>query len=233
MSRARAAFSRKRAPKSAVPPSSPSTSSSSSSAVDQREVGRGRLVGVGQVEGDAVVAPDGVGLLAGRRAQPRSEGQRPGGVDPRPEGRQHAQAPVADLVAEPLDHDRAVARHGPGGRGLVLEVGDEVGRGAPVEARSRPRSRAAARSGPAATSSRASRPTASPSSYGPPDALALPERNRPRRAGGRGHDHPVAGDLLDAPGGGAQHEGLARCAPRRPSPRPARPPGAPSGSTTA
>ena len=41
------------------------------------------------------------------------------------------------------------------------------------------------------------------------DAVAAPERHRPGRAGGRGHDHAVARDLLDPPGGRAQQEGLA------------------------
>ena len=50
-----------------------------------------------------------------------------------PNGRQHAHPPVADLVAEALDDDRAVVGHGAGGLGLLVEVGDEVGGGALVE----------------------------------------------------------------------------------------------------
>ena len=48
-----------------------------------------------------------------------------------PNGREHAHAPVADLVPEPLDHDRAVVGHHAGGLGLLVEVGDEV-RGGPL-----------------------------------------------------------------------------------------------------
>src|SRR5581483_4442815 len=43
-----------------------------------------------------------------------------------------------------------------------------------------------------------------------PDAVALPERNRPWEPGGWGDDHAIAADLLDAPGGRTEQEGLAR-----------------------
>jgi hypothetical protein len=46
-------------------------------------------------------------------------------VDARAERRQQAHPPVAQFVAEPLDHDRAVV--GDGRRlGLLVDVGDEV-----------------------------------------------------------------------------------------------------------
>jgi hypothetical protein len=49
-------------------------------------------------------------------------------VDAAAERREHAQPPVADLVAEALDHDRAVARDH-AGRGLLLaEVVEQVAR---------------------------------------------------------------------------------------------------------
>ena len=44
------------------------------------------------------------------------------------EGREDADPPVADLVPEALDDDRAVVGHRAGGLGLLVEVGDEVGR---------------------------------------------------------------------------------------------------------
>ena len=145
--------------------------------------------------------------VAARSRAPRAIAQ--GAWTRRPEGREHAQAPVADLVAEPLDHDRAVARHGPGGRGLVLEVGDQVGRGAPVERALGPQP-GCRPLGTGGDQLARQPPHGLAELVGPPHALALPERHRARSAGRRGHDHPVAGDLLDAPGGGAEHEGLAR-----------------------
>ena len=50
-----------------------------------------------------------------------------------PNGRQHAHAPVADLVAEALDHDRAVARHDARRLLLLAQELDEVGGGLVVE----------------------------------------------------------------------------------------------------
>ena len=60
-------------------------------------------------------------------AEPVLEGHGPRRVHLGAERRQHADPPVADLVAEALDDDRAVVGHRPGGLGLLVEVGDEVG----------------------------------------------------------------------------------------------------------
>src|SRR6185503_640510 len=47
-----------------------------------------------------------------------------------------------------------------------------------------------------------------PELVGPPHALALPERHGARDSRGGRDEHAVAGDLLDPPGGGAEHERL-------------------------
>ncbi len=134
-----------------------------------------------------------------------AERQRPGRVDPAAERRQHTQAPVADLVAEALDHDRPVAGHHAGGVALLAQERGEVRGRALVEVvalgqlggilvHGLPRERSDCGS----------------KLLRPPHALAAPERHRPGGAGGRGDDHAVARDLLDPPGGGAEEEGLAR-----------------------
>src|SRR5262249_6460521 len=125
------------------------------------------------------------------------------------ERRQHADAPVADLVAELLDHDRAVRGHRAGRLGLLVQEGHEVAGGALVEpvlllqADERlllwqgdelPRGL----SDGGAELVRAA------------DALALPERNGARDARRGRDEHAVARDLLDAPGRGAAQERLAR-----------------------
>ena len=123
------------------------------------------------------------------------------------ERREDAHAPVADLVAEALDDDRAVGRDDAGGGLLLAQEGEEVAGGALVE----PvlvvehlqgglvgQRRELAR--------RAADPL--PQLGGPPDALALPERRDTRHAG-RGRDEDaVARDLLDPPGRRAEQEGL-------------------------
>ena len=101
--------------------------------LDQHQLGGGRLVGVGQVDDDAVVRPDRVGLEPELVADARRQRQRPGGMQTAAVGRQHAQAPVADLVAEALDHDRAVARHDARRVALLAQEGGQVARGALVE----------------------------------------------------------------------------------------------------
>jgi hypothetical protein len=60
------------------------------------------------VDDDPVVGPDRVGLEAELVADAGGQGERPGGVDAAAEGGEDAKPPVADLVAEALDDDRAV-----------------------------------------------------------------------------------------------------------------------------
>ena len=101
--------------------------------LDHDQVGGGRLVGVGEVDDDPVVGPDRVGLEVALAADLLAQRQAPGGVDAAAVGREDAEAPVADLVAEALDDDRLVGGDDPG-RGLLLaQVGDEVLGGAAVE----------------------------------------------------------------------------------------------------
>ena len=95
------------------------------------------------------------------------DGHRPRGVDGRAERAEDADPPVADLVAEALDDDRAVVGHDAGGLGLLVEVLEQVARRQLVE-RGRhagPLSAAARR---ASRSSRTKPPTARPSSSGRP-----------------------------------------------------------------
>ena len=61
------------------------------------------------------------------------EREAPGGVDAAAPGREDAEPPVADLVAEALDDDRLVGGDDPGRRLLLLQVVDEVLGGELVE----------------------------------------------------------------------------------------------------
>ena len=178
--------------------------------LEQHELGGGRqrlgVVGVevGQVQDDAVVGPDRVGLEAEALADARRQGEAPGRVHAAAVGREHAQAPVADLVAEALDHDRAVARQHARGRLLLAQVVEQVARRALVEVV------VALAASPAScsTAQRENAPIASPELLRAPDRVALPERHRAGRAGRGRDDHAVAADLLDPPGRGAEQERL-------------------------
>ena len=101
--------------------------------VEQQLVDRGHCVRIRQVERDAVVRPDRLRVEAERLVQPRGERERPGRVHAAAERRQHADPPVADLVAEALDDDRPVGRHGARRRLLLAEEREEVPRGERVE----------------------------------------------------------------------------------------------------
>ena len=115
-----------------------------------------------------------------------------------PNGVKHADAPVADLVAEPLHHDGAIRGHHSGCLLLVAQERDEVARGALVEA-------VLARDGlgrvVAPASDDLARRAADPLSQlsRTPDALALPEWRDARHARCRRDEHLVARDVLDPP----------------------------------
>ena len=173
-----------------------------------QEVGEARRrVGLGQVERDPVVRPDRLRVEPERVAQPRRQRHPPRRVHPAAERGQDADAPVADLVAEALDHDRAVGGDDAGRGGLLAQEGEQVLGRARVEvvvvAQVLERALVAAGDqlprGAADLLAELERPA---------DAFALPERNGAGHAGRGRDDHPVAGDLLDPPGRGAEHERL-------------------------
>ena len=101
--------------------------------VEQHEVRARRLVRVGQVDDDPLVRPDRVGLEPELVTQPRAERQAPRGMDAAAVGREHAQAPVADLVAEALDDDGAVGRDDARRVLLLAQVVEQVARRQLVE----------------------------------------------------------------------------------------------------
>src|SRR5205807_84492 len=84
--------------------------------IQQDHVGRRGVVGFGKTDHDAVVAPYGLYLAAGTAPHRSFDGEGPGRVDPGAEGRQHRDAPVTELVPEPLDDQLAVRGHQPTGR---------------------------------------------------------------------------------------------------------------------
>ena len=205
---ARAAFSRKREPKSAVCADLLDDEVLELLRLDEQVGERGRRVGVREVERDPVVRPERLHLEPERVADPRRERHRPGRVDAPAERRQEADAPVADLVAEPLDDDRAVGRAGAEVRSCSRRNVEQVPRRPLVEvvvgAEALPRARR-----PRARRARASpRRSAAPSSYGRPTPSPFQNGTAPGHARGRRDEHAVARDLLDPPRRGAEHERL-------------------------
>ena len=99
----------------------------------RRRPARASGIGRRQADDDAVIGPDGLHLHAERLAQPGLDGQRPGCVDAGAERRQQADAPVAQLVAEALQHDGAIGRQRTGGSLLLVEIAQHVRAGQLVE----------------------------------------------------------------------------------------------------
>ena len=125
-SSARPAHSRNRDENSAVCGSVDTTSSSmSSGSTISASIGSsiGRL---GQTDDDAVITPHRLDRDVVAVHQSALDRHRPRRVDGRPERAEDAHPPVADLVPEPLDHDRAIVGHGTGRFGLLVDVLHEV-----------------------------------------------------------------------------------------------------------
>src|SRR5215472_7382062 len=68
---------------------------------------------------DAVVGPQRPGVDAERLVQPRFEGHRKRCVNAAAKRGVQTHPPVADLVAEPFDDERAVVRHGAASSGFI------------------------------------------------------------------------------------------------------------------
>ncbi len=176
--------------------------------LEDDDVAAGRLgVGVGDADHDAVVGGHRLAVDAVALAEPGVDRQRPRCVHRGAVGRVDHQPPVAELVAEPLDEQGGVAGQDVGGLELLVQVADEVAGRPLVEAVSR-----------ASCSARRARHRAELAGEGADgraelggsaQGVALPERQPSRDAGGGGHQHPVVGDVLDPPAGGAEREDVA------------------------
>jgi hypothetical protein len=183
--------------------------------VRQQQVERQVLGRLGQADDDAVVAPEHLGAEGARTGvvaevvrETGADDRRPGRVDPCAERRVEADAPVADLVAEALDDQRAVVGHHPGRLGLLVEVGHDVGRRPLVERvhGAEPLVGLLGGQRPDGAHELAHRPAQLCLST---RTVAVPERHLAGLAGGGGDHDPFEGDVLDAPCRGAEQEGLA------------------------
>ena len=123
------------------------------------------------------------------------------------EGREHADAPVAELVADALDDDGAVVGDLAGGGFLIGEELEEVFGGVGVEIVFGDEARERGGLGQGAQFANQSADAAAEFERAA-GAIAFPERHFAGLAGS-GHDEDaVVGDVFNAPGGGAEDEGL-------------------------
>ncbi len=161
-------------------------------------------VGVGKAQHDAVVGVHDLGVHAVPLGQPSAQRERPGGVDLRAERGVHHDPPVAQFVAEPLHDDRAVVRDVAAGLALLGEVGEHVVRRPGVQPR-RQQPQPGVLLGQRAHLAQEGAQRAA-QFQGTAQLVALPERQPARDAGSGGDQDPVARDVLDPPGTGAERE---------------------------
>ena len=108
----RAAFSRNLAAKSAVAPSCRTTSACTSSGSGRSSRDVGRFVDIRKPHHEPVVAPQGLDVDAALFADASPPPPSPTARGCGRRGRQDADAPVAELVPDALDHDRGRVGHG-------------------------------------------------------------------------------------------------------------------------
>ena len=176
--------------------------------LEDDELARGRVgVGLGDPDHDPVVGGHRLAVDPEPLAQPRVDRQRPGRVHRDAVRRVDDQPPVAELVAEPLDQQGAVAGEHVGGLDLLGEVADQVGRGPLVEAvLAGARGGLRLREGSELAGEASDRGTELGRAA---EGVALPERQPARHARRRRDQDPVMGDVLDPPARGAEREHVA------------------------
>ena len=174
---------------------------------EQRRVER--RVPLGHAHDESVVGPHHLRVETPFMAQHRGDRHRPRRVHAAAEGREHRQAPVAEVVGGALDQDRAIVGHHANRALLVVEVVQQVLGRARREAMVVGQARA--RLGRRGLAQLAREPANGLAEFdGTARTLTLPERHLAGLAGRRRHDHAVVRDLLDAPRGRAEQERLAR-----------------------
>ena len=142
-------------------------------------------------------------------AQPGRDRQRPRCVHRRAERAVQHQAPVAELVAEPLDDQGAVVRQVAGRLALVGEVGDQVAGGQLVQAVGAPPGRSRRRSAPLGRPRGRTRRAPGPARPGGPGASPFQNGSLPGWPGAGETSTWSCGDVLDPPGTRAEQEYVA------------------------
>ena len=82
--------------------------------VEQQKIGVGWFVGAGEAQDESIVGPHRFDIGTAGGADAPGYRHRPGSVNPAAEGREHADAPVAEFVAAALDDDVAIIWHSDG-----------------------------------------------------------------------------------------------------------------------
>ncbi len=164
-------------------------------------------VGVRKAQHDAVVGVHDLRVHAVPLGELGAERQRPRGVHLGAEGGVHHHPPVAELVAEALHDDRPVVRDMAAGLALLLQVREHIVRRPGVQARGE---EAEAGVVLGQRTDLAQEGAQRPAQFERAAQLVtFPEGQPARYPRGGGDQDAVAGDVLDAPGTGAEREDIA------------------------
>ena len=170
-----------------------------------------RLVGLRKPHDEPVVGPHRLDVEPLFGAGAFDHGHRPGGMDASAEWREHADAPVAELVPAALDEDRVIVGHDPGGSGLIGQIPHQVLRGPLIEIvmLHQPLDCSCGRQMPQRPHHLAD---VGAELQRPAGGLGLPERHLAGLARSRRDQHAIVRQLLDSPRRRAEQERLADAA---------------------
>ena len=166
---------------------------------DEKPIGIGRRIGVRKTEHEAIVAPERLDFRTAGGADARADRHGPGNVDAAAEGREHANPPVAQLVAAAFDDHGAIVGNGAGGGFLIGKKLHQVFGRAGIEVVLSDETRQGSRLGQRAEFAY-QRADAAAKLQRAAGAVALPERHFAGLAGSGRHQHAIMGDFDDAPG---------------------------------
>ena len=151
--------------------------------------------GVREADDDAVIGVHDLRLDAVLGEQALADRQCPWRVHASTEGRVDRNPPVAEFVAEPLDHHGSVVRQGAGRRALLLEVGDQIVDGPCVQAGVRE----ALAGGLGVAGGAQEFPDRASELDRSADGITVPERQLGGLPRSGGDPHAIGRDLLDPP----------------------------------
>ena len=174
---------------------------------DEDPVRIGWFVGIGKAKNKTIVAPEGFHFRTAGGADACADRHGPGNVDAAAERRQNADAPVAEFVASPFNHNRPIVGDLAGRGFLISEELQQVFGGSGIEVVLSDKAGERGRLGQGAkfadqgtdAAAKLQRTTR---------AVALPEGHLARLAWSGNNKDTIVGDVFDAPGGGTEDKRL-------------------------
>ena len=177
--------------------------------IEDDVVDRQLLHRLGKSNDDAVVAPHRVDGNLESRTQAMLDRHRPRGVHRSTERAVNAHSPIAEVVTEPFDDDRAITRHRTRRFGLLCEILHDVACGEIVESMSSDQLVVRAHS-VAFTNGANEFAECAAELERSAGAVTVPERHLSLLARRGAHCHAIEGDVLDSPRARTENERLAR-----------------------